>query len=79
MLLDIEQKNDSLLISYYTPEGKVDYKKYSIPKYFNWSVTNESDSGKSTEFRNWDNRPVKKKGARNFNKHTLATFLEESE
>lgn len=77
MLLDIEQRNDSLLVSYYTPEGKVDYKNYSIPKYYNWSVTEPDDQRKDSKFKNWDGRPVKKKGARNFNKHTLSLFLEQ--
>jgi len=36
MLLDIEQRENELIVSYYNREGKVDFKRYPISQFENW-------------------------------------------
>ena len=51
MLLDIEQKENEVIISYYDKEGKVSFKRYSVNKFENWVVTEEKDRWKDIKFR----------------------------
>ena len=53
MLLDIEQKENEIIISYYNKEGNVSFKRYPIQQFKNWVVTNEKD-------RNKNNRTAKR-------------------
>ena len=76
MLLDIEQKENEVIISYYDKEGKVSFKRYSVNKFENWVVTEEKDRWKYVKFRNWDNRPIKRSISRSFNKFSLLYFMD---
>lgn len=76
MLLDIEQTDQELIISYYDKEGKVAFKRYPVNQFENWVVCNEDDKWKSRDVRNWDGRPVKKQRSRNFNKFSLVYFMD---
>ena len=38
MLLDIEQTNSELIVSYYDREGKVAFKRYPVDKFQNWTI-----------------------------------------
>ena len=76
MLLDIEQKENEVIISYYDKEGKVSFKRYSVNKFENWVVTEEKDRWKDIKFRNWDNRPIKRSISRSFNKFSLLYFMD---
>lgn len=76
MILDIEQRDKDVIISYYDTEGKVAYKQYPIQQFQNWYVCDEKDRGASAEYKNWDGRSVKLGGARQFNKFSLVYFLD---
>lgn len=76
MILDIEQRDRDVIISYYDTEGKVAYKQYPIAQFQNWYICDEKEKGVSTEFKNWDGRPVKLGNARQFNKFSLNYFID---
>jgi DNA polymerase elongation subunit (family B) len=76
MILDIEQKDNEVFISYYNTEGEVAFKRYPISQFKNWYVCDPKDRGKSTEYTNWDGRSVKMGSARRFNKFSLIYFLD---
>jgi len=76
MLLDIEQRENELIVSYYNREGKVDFKRYPISQFENWVVTDEKDRYKHPQILNWDGRPVKKNRSRSYNKFSLIYFMD---
>ena len=59
MLLDVEQKNNEIILSYYDKEGKVNFKRQPIDQFKNWYVTDEADRFKHESLTNWDGRPIK--------------------
>ena len=76
MLLDIEQKDQEVIVSYYNKEGKVAFKRYPVSQFENWVVTEEKDKWKDGTFTNWDGRPIKRQRARSFNKFSLVYFMD---
>ena len=76
MILDIEQRQNDIIISYYDAEGKVAFKRYNVDKFRNWYVCDEKDRNKSSKYKNWDGRPIKEGPARQFNKFSLVYFLD---
>lgn len=76
MLLDIEQKEKEVIVSYYNKEGKVSFKRYPVNQFENWVVTEENDKHKDSRFKNWDSRAIKKNRSRNFNKFSLVYFMD---
>ena len=76
MLLDIEQTDKELIISYYNKEGKVSFKRYPVGQFQNWVVTEEKDKWKDGTVRNWDGRPLKRSLSRGFNKFSLLYFMD---
>jgi DNA polymerase elongation subunit (family B) len=76
MILDIEQRDRDVIVSYYDTEGKVAYKQYPIAQFQNWYICDEKEKGVSSEFKNWDGRPVKLGNARQFNKFSLNYFID---
>jgi DNA polymerase elongation subunit (family B) len=76
MLLDIEQTEKELIVSYYDREGKVAFKRYPVKEFQNWVIAEENDKYKDQRFKNWDGRPVKKNRARSFNKFSLLYFMD---
>ena len=77
MLLDIEQRGNSLLLSYFDKDGKTAFKKYQFKEFKNWVVCAENDRSVSSEFKNWDGRPVKQIKGKRLDKHATTQFLEE--
>ena len=76
MLLDIEQKDKEVIISYYDKEGQVSFKRYPIDKFQNWVVTDEKDRWKDPQIKNWDGRTIKKSISKSFNKFSLLYFMD---
>lgn len=76
MILDVEQRDKDVIISYYDVEGKVAFKQYPISQFQNWYICDEKERGVSTEFKNWDGRPVKLGPGRQFNKFSLVYFID---
>lgn len=77
MLLDIEQREKEVIVSYYNKEGEVAFKRYPIDQFQNWYVTNEKDRYKNENVRNWDDRPIKLSNARKYNKFSLIYFIDQ--
>ena len=75
MLLDIEQLEKEVIVSYYNKEGTVSFKRYPIDKFQNWVVAKDDDRWKDKNIQNWDGRPIKKSLARSFNKFSLLYFM----
>ena len=76
MLLDVEQRDKEIIVSYHNTEGTVSFKRYPIEQYKNWYVTQESDRYKHPTLRNWDGRPIKEGPARQYSKFSLISFLD---
>lgn len=76
MLLDIEQRNSEVIVSYYNKEGKVSFKRYPVSRFENWVVTSNEDRDRQAGILNWDGRSVKKNQSRSFNKFSLIYFMD---
>jgi DNA polymerase elongation subunit (family B) len=76
MILDIEQREKDIIISYYNDKGEVAFKQYPIDKFQNWYVCDDKDKAASTQFKNWDGRKVKLGYGRQFNKFSILYFLD---
>jgi DNA polymerase elongation subunit (family B) len=76
MLLDIEQRDSEVIVSYYNKEGKVSFKRYPVSQFENWVVTNNEDRDRQEGILNWDGRRVKKNRSRAFNKFSLIYFMD---
>lgn len=76
MLLDIEQTEKELIVSYYDREGKVAFKRYPVKEFQNWVIAEDNDKYKDQKFKNWDGRSIKKNRARSFNKFSLLYFMD---
>jgi DNA polymerase elongation subunit (family B) len=76
MLLDVEQKGKTLKISYFDKEGNTKFKTYEVDSVTNWQVCSDKDKSASTEWKNWDGRPVKKAAAKALDKYSLLQFFE---
>lgn len=76
MILDIEQRDKDIIISYYDREGEVAFKKYAISQFSNWYICDPKDRNASQQYKNWDGRSIKKGHARQFNKFSLIYFLD---
>ena len=77
MLLDIEQREKEVIVSYYNKEGEVSFKRYPIGQFQNWYVTDDKDRYRDQTMQNWDGRPIKKSNARKFNKFGLIYFIDQ--
>lgn len=76
MLLDIEQKDNEVIVSYYDKKGEVAFKRYRIDNFENWVVTEENDKYRDQVYKNWDGRAVKHKRSKNYNKFSLLYFMD---
>jgi len=38
MLLDVEQRDKEIIVSYYDKEGQVKFRRYPIEQYKNWYI-----------------------------------------
>ena len=76
MLLDIEQTDRELIVSYYNKEGKVSFKKYPIDKFENWTIAKDNDKHRDQNLINWDGRAIKRSISKSFNKFSLLYFMD---
>lgn len=76
MLLDIEQRDKEVMISFYNKEGEVAFKRYPINQYQNWFVCDQKDRDASQKYKNWDGRAIKLQPSRQFNKFSLVYFMD---
>ena len=76
MLLDIEQTERELIVSYYNKEGKVSFKRYPVDKFQNWTIAKDGDKWQDQNFKNWDGRSIKRSISKSFNKFSLLYFMD---
>jgi len=76
MILDIEQKNNEVIISYYDKKGEVSFKRYRVDNFQNWVVAEENDRWIDQKFKNWDGRPIKRRRSKRYNKFSLIYFID---
>lgn len=76
MILDIENVEKELIISYFDVEGKIKIKKYFIENPVNWRVCSSHDPKRSNEFINWDGKPVKKSQEKKLNTFSIYEFID---
>ena len=76
MILDIENNDGQLIISYFDSEGRVKIKDYRMEECQNWAVCSPRDPNQSTEFKNWDGKPVKKVKDKRLNKFSVYEFID---
>jgi len=76
MLLDIEQVENQLILSYYNKDGVVNFKKYLTDNIYNYQVCEDNDKRKDPNFINWDGKPVKKFKGKNVSRYSLTNFIE---
>lgn len=65
MLLDIEQKENEVIVSYYDKKGEVSFKRYRVDNFENWTVAEDNDRYRDQNFKNWDGRAIKRKRSTN--------------
>lgn len=73
-MVNIEQKNNSLIISYIDTTGNLQLKTIPIPQeeYYEWVYC---DRGGDPVIRSWDDKKVKKQPARFLNNYRITEFL----
>lgn len=76
MLLDIEQKDNEIIISYYDKNGEVSFKRYQVNGFENWVVAEDNDRYRDRTFKNWDGRAIKRQRSRAYNKFSLLYFMD---
>ena len=75
MILDIENNENELVISYFDKSGKAQLKKFDTTDCMNWAVCSDYDRNKSDTFKNWDGKAVKKRKERRLNKWSVYEFI----
>lgn len=76
MLLDIQQEDRVVTISYFNKDGGVEFKEFDTSHVDNWQVCGDNDRYRDKTFKNWDGRSVKKYKSKGLSKHSLTNFLE---
>lgn len=76
MILDIENNDGQVIISYFDSEGKIKIKKYDLDECLNWSICSKMDPKRSLEFTNWDGKPVKRVREKRLNKFSIYEFID---
>lgn len=75
MILDIENNENELVISYYDKEGKSKIKRFDTSKTSNWTICSATDPKRIKEFSNWDGKPVKLVKEKRLNKWSIYEFI----
>jgi len=76
MILDIENNDNELIISYFDEDGKIKIKNFEIDQPQNWTICSSHDPKKSHEYSNWDGKPVKRVSERKLNKFSVYEFID---
>jgi DNA polymerase elongation subunit (family B) len=76
MILDIENNDGQLIISYFDSEGKVQIKEYNMDECLNWVTCSAGDRRKSLDFTNWDGKSVKQSAEKRLNKFSIYEFID---
>jgi DNA polymerase elongation subunit (family B) len=75
MILNIEQKQGRLIISYINDEGKVAYSQLTVPTAHQFSYNYAKGRNVVQGLTSWDGKPVTKRPAQFLDKHRLQEFF----
>lgn len=77
MIIDIEQENSELNISFFNKEGGVSIKNIRIPEeeMYNWEYCKSGEKSYPGTL-SWDDKPVKKKKAKNISNFRVIEYIE---
>lgn len=75
MIINIDQKFDSLLVSYINREGNVDLLKLNIPPQQKYIYSYARGGDRESKLLSWDGKPVKKIGTEFLSKSRIQEFL----
>ena len=76
MILDVENNENQLIISYFSNEGKIKLNTYNLDTCHNWKICSDTDPRRDAEFKNWDGKSVKKISSSRFNKFSVYEFID---
>jgi hypothetical protein len=76
MILEVENNENQVIISYFDKEGRIKIKDYRLDNCPNWKVCSDSDPRRDPEFKNWNGRSVKKQNSPRFNKFSIYEFID---
>ena len=75
MILEVENNDNQLIVSYFDSEGKVKIKRFDIDQPMNWTLCGANDPRRDKNYANWDGKPVKQIADKRLNKWSLYEFL----
>jgi DNA polymerase elongation subunit (family B) len=76
MILDIENNDGQLILSYFDSEGKVKVRKYNLDECLNWAVCSPKDPNRVIDYTNWDGKSVKRIKEKRLNKFSVYEFID---
>jgi DNA polymerase elongation subunit (family B) len=81
MIVDIENKEEFLRVSTFSPEGDLIFVEVPVPEdqRFVWEKTRHGDRRADPVWKTWDGHPVKKNFTTKYDKYRMAQILEESD
>jgi len=76
-MIDIEQRDASLQISYFDKDGDIAIRKFLIPnnQMFEWDYCDARDKHADPVMKSWDGKPVKKRNAKFLSKWRIEEYL----
>ena len=76
MIINIEQRQGRMIISYINEEGKIAYSQLSVPTTHQFSY-NYAKQGRGAipGLTSWDGKPVTKRPAQFLDKHRIQEFI----
>ena len=76
MILDIENNENQLIISYFDSQGRVKIKEYNMENCPNWAICGDNDRRRDETMKNWDGRSVRLQDSTRFNKFSIYEFID---
>lgn len=76
-MIDIEQRDSTLQISYFNSDGDISIQKFLIPssEMYEWEYCDERDKDADRVIRSWDGKAVKKRRSKFLSKWRLEEYL----
>lgn len=76
-MIDIEQRDSTLQISYFDADGEIAIRKYLIPatEMYEWDYCDERDKNADPVIRSWDGKAVKKHRTKFLSKWRIEEYL----
>lgn len=79
MLLDLQEEDNSLIVSYFNKEGNVSFKTFDTSNIFNYVVCQDNSRNAEPLLKNWDGRSVRRNKGKSLSSHTITNLLDNLE